>query len=277
MFQNKNNIPDFILDLKSGLRKGTTGLRGQMQMAPRPSGLDKNALLKEAEHYRKISPPEKYRQGAVLILFYCDKNIERLQEMKTNTFYDNLCFSLIRRTKYPGVHSGQISFPGGAREPDDKNLTKTALRECQEEIGVNTEEIEIIGSLTDIYIEPSNFNVHPVISFYRGTPSFIADPNEVEKIIPVSVNEFLNVQVKYKYKMVRREHLVKNEVRDRTEIKKSSAINIKEESGTKNKNIEEIRLEVPYFDIQDEFVWGATAMILSELKDLLLESLGRRG
>jgi 8-oxo-dGTP pyrophosphatase MutT (NUDIX family) len=215
----ENFFEDFLDCLKNILGGPKPGQESQIKMAPHPSGLKQNELYDAISNFRHLTPPNSARSSAVIILFYYQAK--------------NIYFPLILRTKYPGVHSGQVSFPGGAQEVTDKNLEETALRECNEEIGVDISKIEIFGSLTDIYIEPSNFYVHPYVARFQEQPEFRIDREEVEELLKISVDELINGPVKMKKKI-----------------------------------INEMPYEIPYFDIQDQFIWGATAMILSELKDL---------
>jgi len=139
---------------------------------------------------------------------------------------------LTKRHDYEGTHGGQISFPGGKQEEVDKSRIETALRESHEEIGVHPSDVEIVGVLSEIYIPPSNFKVLPVIGYTKTRPLFIREEFEVEKIIEVEVSDFLD----------KKNHKTKNmDVRNTT------------------------MKDIPYFDIQGHVVWGATAMMLSEL------------
>ncbi len=154
-------------------------------------------------------------------------------------FYPNTegetCFLLTQRARYNGTHSAQISFPGGKIDKTDKNLKKAALRETFEEVGVLESSINVIRELTDVYIPPSNFLVTPFISFVDKRPVF--DLNfEVDKVIEVLVSDLLNDS-------------------NITSINMST-------SYMDNVNI-------PCFKLNDYIVWGATAMILSEIKELL--------
>ena len=153
-------------------------------------------------------------------------------------FYPNsnneTCFLLTLRANYKGTHAAQISFPGGKKELSDKNLKETALRETQEEVGISSKEINIIKQLHKTYIPPSNFWVSPFIGFSKETPKFIKN-YEVEKLIDVKIEDLLNP---------------KNRI--------SSAI-----STSYGKNI-----TVPCFILNQHVVWGATAMILNEIKYL---------
>ena len=147
---------------------------------------------------------------------------------------------LILRKSYEGVHSAQVGFPGGKLEPDDDSLAHAAVRETFEEIGVPVQDIEILSALTEVYIPPSNFYVQPYLGFSNKTPRFIKDENEVEAIIEISLGHFID---------------------DNMVISKRVSTSYK------------VEVEVPAFSINGHVVWGATAMILSEIKDLLKQLL----
>ncbi|MFT5762366.1 MAG: 8-oxo-dGTP pyrophosphatase MutT (NUDIX family) [Polaribacter sp.] len=154
-------------------------------------------------------------------------------------FYPNksgeTCFLLTQRASYKGTHSAQISFPGGKIEKADKNLEETALRETFEEVGVLKEQITVIREITDVYIPPSNFLATPFISFIEEKPIFKTN-YEVDHTFDVLVKDLL----------------------DDTNI---TTINI---TTSYAKNI-----DVPCFKLNNYIVWGATAMILNEIKELL--------
>ncbi len=143
---------------------------------------------------------------------------------------------LILRKTYKGVHSAQVGFPGGKFEEIDKDIEETALRETEEEVGVPRERIEIIKKLTEIYIPPSNFFVQPFIAVTRLKPKFIQQEDEVEALIEVKLEDLLND-----------EFLVTKT------LTTSYATN----------------LDVPAFNLNGHIVWGATAMMLSEVRELL--------
>ncbi|WP_347053079.1 NUDIX hydrolase [Flavobacterium olei] len=146
---------------------------------------------------------------------------------------------LIVRNTYEGVHSAQIAFPGGKFEKSDFNFENTALRETSEEIGVEPEKIEIIKPFTPMYIPPSNFLVHPFLGFSKEELVFYPDIREVAGIIELPLNVFLDDNIIMEAR-----------------LSTSYGANIL----------------VPAFNIQDHVVWGATAMILSELRDVLKET-----
>lgn len=166
------------------------------------------------------------RKAAVLALFYPDKN-------------DNTYIVLILRKTYKGVHSAQMGFPGGRVELTDKDLEETAIRETYEEIGVQPQNINILKKLTKIYIPPSNFWVYPFIGTANHTPNFVRQETEVEKIVEVKLEDFLN----------------------------DSSLVVKKLSTSYAKEV-----DVPAFLLNGHVVWGATAMMLSEVK-MVLKSL----
>jgi 8-oxo-dGTP pyrophosphatase MutT (NUDIX family) len=142
---------------------------------------------------------------------------------------------LIERMTYNGHHSGQIALPGGKVEPTDENLRATALREFFEETGSDLTPI-IIGQLTPIYIPVSKFMVQPFVSYVNQKPNFSASSNEVNALIELEIAQLLNPDI----------------------IKETT---IEPTPG--------LKLKTPYFDIQGKVLWGATAMMLNELKWLL--------
>ena len=163
------------------------------------------------------------RLGAVLALLY-PKNGE-------------LYTVLMMRNTYEGVHSNQVSFPGGAFEKQDLSLWHTALREAYEEVGVAEDKVIKISELTKVYIPPSRFLVTPFLAFAKKAPVFIPDKFEVRRIIEVPISLFLD----------RKNILEKNVF-----IKTYNA-----------------KLPIKYYDVEGETVWGATAMMLSEMAEIL--------
>ncbi|WP_428743048.1 NUDIX hydrolase [Tenacibaculum sp.] len=143
-------------------------------------------------------------------------------------------FLLTERASYNGAHSSQISFPGGKFDHSDNNLQTTALRETYEEVGIASETIQIIRQTSNAYIPPSNFLVAPFIGVSSKTPLFTPN-DEVAGIIEVLLADLLD---------------------------DSNVASVEMETSYM-KNI-----EVPCFKLNDYIVWGATAMMLSEIKDL---------
>jgi 8-oxo-dGTP pyrophosphatase MutT (NUDIX family) len=144
-----------------------------------------------------------------------------------------------RASKNPNdVHSGQLSFPGGKKEDVDLNMMECALRETQEEIGVGA--IEVIGGLTPLFIPVSNFLVYPFMGYISHEPNFNPDIREVQDVLTVPLHHFQN----------------------EAHIKQAS---IHVGSGMELN-------DVPYYDIHGRMLWGATAMIISEVTTILEES-----
>jgi 8-oxo-dGTP pyrophosphatase MutT (NUDIX family) len=147
---------------------------------------------------------------------------------------------LIVRNSYEGVHSAQIAFPGGKYEVEDITFERTALRETYEEIGIHPDSMEIIRPFTHLYIQPSNFLVYPFLGICKKEIIFIPDTSEVADIIELPLSVFLAEDVVVSVM-----------------ISTSYANNIM----------------VPAFEIEGHVIWGATAMMLSELKEVLKKVL----
>ena len=183
--------------------------------------------FRKEELVRVLKSKTAPRHAAVMILFFPKNNKAHI--------------ALILRPTYEGVHSGQIALPGGKTEESDVDYKDTALRETYEEIGVEPLEIEVIKELTDVFVPPSNFWVHPFIGFTKKQPDFVPQEDEVESIIEVPISELLS-DTNFKTKKL---------------------------STSYAKNV-----EVPCFYLNGYVVWGATAMMLNELKMILKVSLG---
>jgi 8-oxo-dGTP pyrophosphatase MutT (NUDIX family) len=200
--------------------------------------IEKESLLSRDAHI-KMAPLERIsysdetqyldknpKKAAVLMLFY-PKN-ERTH------------LALIVRNSYPGVHSSQIGFPGGKVELSDANLTETALRETHEEVGIASHQIQVVKTFSEIYIPPSNYLVAPFMGIAYEELTFIPDPNEVKKVLELSIADFLDEQILTKVTM-----------------STSYATDI----------------EVPAFQVDKYIVWGATAMMMSELKEVIKKAI----
>ena len=204
---------EFSKQLKSVDFNVLPGLDAQIRMAP----------TNRRDDIRTRGEGSKPVLSGVLFLLY------PLADGSTATVF-------IQRPKYNGVHSGQISFPGGRFEPVDTSLDQTALRETYEEIGVDSKDIEIVGKLTDLYIPPSNHLVSPFVGISHRMPSFEADPIEVESIIRIPLHEFL-----------------------RSGCTQHIPITLADGS----------RLHTPCYVIDGLVIWGATAMMIAEFLQLL--------
>jgi 8-oxo-dGTP pyrophosphatase MutT (NUDIX family) len=149
-------------------------------------------------------------------------------------------FPLIQRPLYTGVHSGQIGLPGGKVEEHDIDRIDTALRETEEEIGVKADDVKVLGKLTELYVQASHYNVMPVVGYLPYRPEYIPDPEEVSRVIDGEVGDLISSEKRKVKELL---------IRDKYKIM------------------------APYFDIKNEIVWGATAMILSEFSAILKEIL----
>jgi 8-oxo-dGTP pyrophosphatase MutT (NUDIX family) len=144
----------------------------------------------------------------------------------------------IRRTEDGRAHSGQISFPGGRHEPEDASFMITALREAEEEVGIVAAEVEVLGGLTPLYIPVSYFMVHPFVAWSPRRPDYLPSKHEVSEILEIPIS-----------------HLFNHRNKITTDVKPSSM------PGT--------TLTVPAYNLPDgTFIWGATAMMLSELEEV---------
>lgn len=182
----------------------------------------------------KLLEPETRRN------FKVGKSIERARQSSvmiiifpSGDFYSTYT---ILRPKYDGVHSNQIAFPGGQMEPQDRSLLDTAIRETREEINVTVKHDNVLGKLTDIYIPPSNFAVAPYIAWLDYEPVTQPQPSEVERIIEVNLRDILDVNAIVSRKL------------------------FLERYGN---------IEVPCFVVDDYIIWGATAMIMAEFREVL--------
>ncbi len=209
-------------DIKQALAAPLPGAAGQRKMAPQP---------RPGEVERWLQPADCREAGVLLLLYpHCPNGAKPA-----------LHLVLMRRPEYPGVHSGQISLPGGRREGQE-SLQTTALRETMEEIGVLPDKIEIIGQLTPLYTPPSNFCIFPFVAFSTSRPTFCVDPQEVAELVETSLDHLLNPAAA------------------REEIWHF------EHYGPRR---------VPFFEVDGHKVWGATAMILSEFITLLTNYLSQ--
>lgn len=210
-----NNNTDLFLQLLS------TELENELP------GIDAHLLLAPEARFEDIKSgrmPENPIESAVLILLYVVEN--------------KLFTAVILRNEYDGAHSGQISLPGGKREKTDTDFMHTAIREANEEIGVNPDKIHILGQLSRFYVRPSNFIVYPIVAFQSERPSFIPDPSEVQRVIEIDIFSEIDYS-----KIIRKVLNFKNN----------------------------IKVTAPGFEVGGEFMWGATAMILSELIQVLTD------
>ncbi len=210
------NFDELTRFLEKRVQEPLPGSASHQKMKP---SLVNGAPLK----LKHSSPP---RKGGVLILLYQED--------------DEIRFPLIQRPTYEGIHSGQIALPGGKFEDSDIDQYQTALREANEEVGVDQKDIEVIGSLSEFFVAASNYMVLPVIGRINYKPNFLPEPREVEDVITPRINQLITPEfVKEKEMVVRNGY----------------------------------KLLCPYYDLENRTVWGATAMMLSEFVEILKEYL----
>ncbi len=203
-----------ITDIQNALAAPLPGLRGQQLMAPGYRPLD-------PQIYEEGS--KTCRRAAVLLLLYPREG--HLYTVLTE-----------RRHDLPD-HPGQIAFPGGSRDGQE-TVAQTALREAQEEVGVDANRVEVLGRLTHIYIPPSHFCIQIVVGYASEPPQWRPNPDEVETLIEVPLSRFLDPVT-----------------RQVTQVERDGKT-----------------WAVPYFDLDGHKVWGATAMALGEFVTMLREA-----
>ena len=142
---------------------------------------------------------------------------------------------IVRPSTEKGVHSGQVAFPGGKKEKEDPSYTYTALREAQEEVNLDTSKVEVLGQLSPLFVFASNFMVYPTLAITYEEPILKPNPEEVAAIFSADLN-----------------------LLQRPETIKKTTI-----------QTPQYTFETPYFDVEGKIVWGATAMMLKELIELV--------
>ncbi|MCM4151293.1 CoA pyrophosphatase [Arenibacter sp. N53] len=209
------------------------------EFSNRISKIENLELPGNASHY-KMAPLfrlKELEEGKII-----KKNPKRAAVMAL--FYPNVAnetnLLLILRNTYKGIHSNQIGLPGGKAEKKDLNLLETALRETQEEVGAVRERITVIRSMSEIYIPPSNFEVTPYLGLYKKEEPFLMQADEVAAIVEVPLQDFMDDKKIFQ------------------QILNTSYAN---------------NVEVPAFKLNGYTVWGATAMMLNEIKEMFRQVL----
>lgn len=147
---------------------------------------------------------------------------------------------LIQRPSYRGVHASQVAFPGGKKEGADEDVRRTALREAHEEVGVHPSKVELLGALSEVPIPPSGYIVSPFVGYCEERPSLQREESEVDRILEVPLEHFLRADAIASQKV---------------------------KAGSKG-----VLLTVPAYEREGRTIWGATAMMISELCMLLEEA-----
>lgn len=213
MITQDNNFSAQLIKIEQALSGELPGSTAHSRMAP----AHRDSLIKNSRG------PAFARMSSVLILLFPDE----IGEINT---------AFIKRVEYEGVHSGQIAFPGGKSEEADLDQIDTALREAEEEVGVNRESIQIIGMLSNLFVPPSNYIICPIVAKALIKPDFLPDNYEVEEVFTVPLRHFLSPDY-----FGEQDILYKNGQ----------------------------YVKVPGYFYEKHFIWGATAMILSELLEIV--------
>jgi len=181
---------------------------------------------------KEQAPPSSAKESAVLVM------LTPVKDNSGNIIKDKSEWTLllIKRNTYYGVHSGQIAFPGGKCENYDIDYTATACREAYEELGINQDKIEIIGELTKLYVPPSNFTIYPILAVNNGIDRYIPEPREVTEYLHIPLRLFNPNNTK----------------RCRVQAGPYSWVH------------------APGYIINGHTIWGATAMIIAELYQVVI-------
>jgi 8-oxo-dGTP pyrophosphatase MutT (NUDIX family) len=151
-----------------------------------------------------------------------------------------LHLAFMKRPDSGAPHSGQVCFPGGRREESDADYTETALREAWEEMGIIPEKVQVLGKLSDLYIPPSNYMVYPSVGYTSERPDFVPQPNEVAAMIEVPLSYLLQEEIQIEKKVPM--------------------------TGQNT-----VFMETPGYEVFEYFIWGATAMMISEFLHIIKE------
>ena len=143
---------------------------------------------------------------------------------------DALHLLLTVRTGQLAQHAGQVSLPGGRLEPGE-TVANAALRESREEVGLDPQAVRLLGTLSTLYIPVSDFALHPVVGVTDSRPNLHIASDEVERILEIPLTDLLTTAGPYR--------------------------GYRWHDGR--------QIQVPFFEVGDERVWGATAMVLAEL------------
>ncbi len=209
-------MKSFIKALKKQLQEPLPGWNAQKKMMSLSRSENRGTL--------NFKVTETWKTAAVLCLLVPNNDKWQIALMK-------------RATNKHDKHSGQISFPGGKHEKSDPDYEFTALRETEEEFGIPTDEIEILGKLTSLPVPASDFMIYPYVGYCKTMPTFTPEKSEVAAILQTSVDHLLD----------------------------PATLKVKDWSNPSGWSIK----NVPYFDVEDNVVWGATAMVLAEFLEIV--------
>ena len=205
------NIDQIADKLSFRLAGSLPGLQAQLGMAP----------AHREELLREFAPTDGTREAAVLVAV---------------TGHSRPAIVLTERRSNLKHHPGQISFPGGRREPEE-DLQDTALREASEEIGLSSQYVQILGALTPLYIPPSRYHVYPFVGVVSHAASLAPSDDEVSQIILADVDQLCNPATR----------------------------------STEVRTLRGQTVDIPFFDLDGHKIWGATAMMIAELVEALAD------
>ena len=211
------NFQSFFADLRNRLAQPLPGEAAQYKMAP--------ARRLTLTDFYESGNKNPHRSAVLICLYPHQQSVYTL---------------LMLRPDEPGAHSGQVSFPGGRFESHDVDLQATAIREAQEEVGIQEKAVNIAGPLSPLYIPVSNNLVQPFVGFLEEKPFLLKNDQEVKEIIETDILWLLDHSLK---------------------------------SSRTFPEFNFITMEAPYYNLHGHHVWGATAMMLSELEHVVREIL----
>ncbi len=194
-----------------------------LQNSELPGSTAHAGMMPEGRSLSMFSKADSCVHSAVLLLLFEQQ--------------DSVRIVFIKRAEYNGVHSGQIAFPGGRAEPEDADFWQTAVRETVEEAGIN-QTVNYLGRLSDLFVPPSGYLIHPYVGFVAEKPDYVPDLHEVTKVFDEDLSWFIQPEAK-------------GEIQYKSGHKSGIA---------------------PCFKSQNHIIWGATAMIFNEFLLLLRQN-----
>lgn len=221
----QGNSPAFFLKMMHSEQENIEWLRQRLQQPLPGFAAQERMMGRVIPHPPQV--PVNAKLSAVLCLLYPEKN--------------SLHMLLMKRMEDGTAHSGQVSFPGGRHEPEDESMLATALREANEEVGINPADVDVLGALTSLYIPVSNFNVYPYVGFTKEKPMLHLSIDEVSYTIETPVSHLLDDGNKFT-----------------TDVSSPAMPGL-------------IRNVRAYKLLDEGIIWGATAMMISELEVVMKE------
>ncbi|OJV22319.1 MAG: hypothetical protein BGO30_11475 [Bacteroidetes bacterium 41-46] len=195
-------------------------------------------IQRRTDMFLDIYPPKNAKRSAVLVLLLPGGSSWQNSKIDIEEILKWRVL-IIQRNSYNGIHSAQAAFPGGKREESDSSFADTAIREAEEETGIKREDFIPVSYLSQLYVPPSNFLIQPLLAIAKDTPQIVPDAREVSRYLEIPISVF----------------------KPGNEVYKSFS----SPSGE--------LLDAPGYEYDGLFIWGATAMILSELYQVVEEAV----